>query len=85
MEAFLPQTIVGRDSASAEELAALVEFDVLPRFVRAYKFALSMPSDMSGITTITYRYENNQDVAALMAPACDNLRNHILKLGPFNG
>jgi len=46
---------------------------------------VKLPSDMSGITTIPYRYEGGQDTAALMAPACDRLRAHILKLGPFNG
>lgn len=46
---------------------------------------VKLPSDMSGITTIPYRYEANQDAAALMAPACDKLREHFLKLGPYNG
>lgn len=46
---------------------------------------VKLPSDMSGITTIPYRYQGSQDAAALMAPACDKLREHILKLGPFNG
>jgi len=46
---------------------------------------VKLPSDMSGITTIPYRYEAGQDTSALMAPACDRLRAHILKLGPFNG
>lgn len=44
-----------------------------------------LPSDLSGITTILYRYEKGRDGNALMAPACDRLRNHILDLGPFNG
>lgn len=44
-----------------------------------------LPSDLSGITTIAYRYEAGKDSAALMAPACNRLRAHILDLGPFNG
>lgn len=46
---------------------------------------VKLPSDMSGITTIPYRYETNQDAAALMAPACDKLREHFMRLGPYNG
>lgn len=46
---------------------------------------VKLPSDLSGVTTIPYRYENGKDAAALMAPACDKLRNHIFDLGPFNG
>lgn len=46
---------------------------------------VKLPSDLAGITTITYRYEAGQDVHALMAPACNILREHILRLGPFNG
>lgn len=46
---------------------------------------VKLPSDMSGITTIPYRYASGTDTAALMGPACDKLREHILKLGPFNG
>lgn len=44
-----------------------------------------LPSDMSGVTTVPYRYEKGRDAVALMAPACDKLRNHILEFGPFNG
>lgn len=44
-----------------------------------------LPSDLSGITTIPYRYEPGQDSNALMAPACNRLREHINQLGPFNG
>lgn len=46
---------------------------------------VKLPSDMSGITTITYRYDGGKDAVALMAPACDKLRAHILKLKAFNG
>lgn len=46
---------------------------------------VKLPSDLSGITTVTYRYEKGADAVALMAPACNALRNHINSLGPFNG
>lgn len=45
---------------------------------------IRLPSDLSGITTITYRYEKGIDTAALMAPACNQLRDHITRLGPNN-
>lgn len=45
---------------------------------------LKLPSDLAGITTITYRYEAGGDAAALIAPACNKLRKHILALGPNN-
>lgn len=46
---------------------------------------VKLPSDLSGITTITYRYEKGGDSAALLAPACNKLRDHITALGPNNG
>lgn len=46
---------------------------------------VKLPSDLSGITTIPYRFETGRDAASLIAPACDKLRQHILDLGPFNG
>ena len=46
---------------------------------------LKLPSDLSGVTTIPYRYEPGRDSAALMAPACSRLREHIIEWGPFNG
>lgn len=46
---------------------------------------VKLPSDLAGITTITYRYEKGSDTAALMAPACNKLRDHINALGPNNG
>lgn len=42
---------------------------------------VKLPSDMTGITTIPYRYESGRDAVALMAPACNALRDHILRLG----
>jgi predicted nucleotide-binding protein len=45
---------------------------------------LKLPSDLAGITAIPYRYQKGNDAAALMGPACNVLRNHILHLGPNN-
>lgn len=45
---------------------------------------VKLPSDLTGITTITYRYELGGDTAALMGPACNQLRDHIRQLGPNN-
>ncbi len=43
---------------------------------------VKLPSDLTGITTIPYRYEVGRDSVAMMAPACNVLREHILRLGP---
>ncbi|MFX1679893.1 nucleotide-binding protein [Mitsuaria sp. CC2] len=45
---------------------------------------VKLPSDLAGITTIPYRFESGSDSAALLAPACNALRKHILSLGPNN-
>ncbi|GFE87311.1 TIR domain-containing protein [Steroidobacter agaridevorans] len=42
---------------------------------------LKLPSDLAGVHTIAYRYERGQNAAALMAPACNALRDHIMRLG----
>ncbi|MBZ9897636.1 nucleotide-binding protein [Mesorhizobium sp. BR1-1-6] len=46
---------------------------------------VKLPSDLAGVTTIPYRYVPGDDAAALMGPACNDLRDHINRLGPFNG
>lgn len=46
---------------------------------------VKLPSDMVGITTIPYRFQPGGDAAALLAPACNSLREHILTHGPNNG
>ncbi len=46
---------------------------------------VKLPSDLSGVTTIPYNYKSGKDAAALMAPACNVLRDHIKEWGPFNG
>jgi predicted nucleotide-binding protein len=45
---------------------------------------VKLPSDLSGVTTIPYRFEKGSDAAALLAPACNALRDYILTLGPNN-
>lgn len=42
---------------------------------------VKLPSDLAGITTINYRFDAGADGAALIAPACNNLREHIMVLG----
>ncbi|MBY5721892.1 cyclic nucleotide-binding domain-containing protein [Rhizobium leguminosarum] len=46
---------------------------------------VKLPSDMAGITTIPYRFEPGKDMAALLAPACNKLRDHFKAMGPNNG
>jgi CRP/FNR family cyclic AMP-dependent transcriptional regulator len=42
-----------------------------------------LPSDLAGVTTITYRFDkDNPDKAALLAPACNELRDYIVTKGP---
>jgi predicted nucleotide-binding protein len=41
---------------------------------------VKLPSDLAGITTIGYQF-GGPDTAALFAPACHELREHITKLG----
>jgi CRP/FNR family transcriptional regulator, cyclic AMP receptor protein len=45
---------------------------------------VKLPSDLSGITTISYRFGDGPDAAALIAPACNQLRDYIETLGPNN-
>jgi CRP/FNR family cyclic AMP-dependent transcriptional regulator len=40
-----------------------------------------LPSDLAGITTICYRFDPGPNGAALLGPACNELRQHIMKLG----
>lgn len=46
---------------------------------------VKLPSDLAGVTTIPYRFEKTGNNAALMGPACNRLRDHVLALGPMNG
>lgn len=43
---------------------------------------VKLPSDLAGVTTISYRFEAGRDALALMSPACNELREHIYRLGP---
>lgn len=43
---------------------------------------LKLPSDLTGLTTIPYRYKPGADARALLAPACNHLRDLIVALGP---
>lgn len=48
-----------------------------------------LPPDLTGLTTVGYRIEksdlsNSQALAAAIAPACNEMRNLITKLGPIN-
>ena len=42
---------------------------------------LKLPSDLAGITTIKYNFRAGADVGAMMGPACNALRDHIMRLG----
>lgn len=42
---------------------------------------VKLPSDFTGLTTISYRFVDGPDAARLMGPACHTLRKHIKALG----
>ncbi|WP_250487000.1 TIR domain-containing protein [Caballeronia sp. GaOx3] len=42
---------------------------------------VKLPSDMAGIMTIPFVFDPKQDTAAKFSPACNMLRDHIMKLG----
>jgi CRP/FNR family transcriptional regulator, cyclic AMP receptor protein len=46
---------------------------------------VKLPSDLAGLTTISYRFEKGADLASLLTPACNRLRDHINGLGSNNG
>lgn len=43
---------------------------------------IQLPSDLAGMTTIPYRYEEAKDAEHYIAPACARLRELILAAGP---
>jgi len=45
---------------------------------------VKLPSDLSGVTTISYRFALGPDSVAQIAPACNELRDYINALGPNN-
>ncbi|MBD9477387.1 nucleotide-binding protein [Pseudoxanthomonas sp. PXM02] len=47
---------------------------------------VKLPSDLAGVTTITYRFDkDSRDKQAMLAPACNELRDHFLDTGPRPG
>lgn len=42
---------------------------------------VKLPSDMTGLMTVPFQYEQNGEAAALLAPACNEVRKYILELG----
>lgn len=46
---------------------------------------VKLPSDLAGITTISYKVADGPALSAAIGPACNRLRNHINNLGPYNG
>ncbi len=46
---------------------------------------VKLPSDLAGVKTIPYQFEKGGENYRLMGPACNQLRDHILLLGPNNG
>jgi CRP/FNR family transcriptional regulator, cyclic AMP receptor protein len=47
---------------------------------------IKLPSDLAGVTTITYSVsEQKSDMATTLGPACNELRDHINRFGPNNG
>ena len=45
---------------------------------------VKLPSDLAGVTSIGYRQSDAKDMASYLAPACNQLRDHINALGPNN-
>lgn len=43
---------------------------------------VKLPSDLTGLTTVGYRYVPGADAASFMGPACNAVRKHIVALGP---
>lgn len=43
---------------------------------------LKLPSDLAGLTTVSYRYAKGPDARTLLAPACEQIRARILEAGP---
>lgn len=43
---------------------------------------LKLPSDLTGLTTVNYRYVPGPDAASYIAPACNEIRRLILAAGP---
>jgi len=52
---------------------------MLPSGVR-----VKVGSDLDGLTTVRYKFEGGPRGPALLAPACNQIRDHVLALGPMN-
>jgi len=46
---------------------------------------VKLPTDLKGVTTISYKHASGSGLAVAMSPACNKLRDHINLLGPYNG
>ena len=44
---------------------------------------VKLPSDLSGITTLGYKYDKD-NLASALAPACNRIRAIVRELGPNN-
>lgn len=42
---------------------------------------LKLPSDLAGLTTVSYRYVPGADARSFLAPACNQIRDRILATG----
>lgn len=43
---------------------------------------VKLPSDLTGLTTVCYRYIPGAEAESFMGPACNAVRKHIVALGP---
>lgn len=50
--------------------------------VYPYGIDIKIPTDLAGITPITYMQSPQSELPSAIAPACNQLRNSILKAGP---
>ena len=46
---------------------------------------VKLPTDLKGVTTISYKHASGSGLSVAMSPACNKLRDHINLLGPYNG
>jgi CRP/FNR family cyclic AMP-dependent transcriptional regulator len=46
---------------------------------------VKLPTDLKGVTTISYKHATGSGLSVAMSPACNKLRDHINLLGPYNG
>jgi len=46
---------------------------------------VKLPTDLKGVTTISYKHASGSVLSVAMSPACNKLRDHINLLGPYNG